>query len=583
MRLKQLASILEQADPDKIYVIGDSHAVAIGSSISGANVLAKNGAKLSEIAAQAQAVPDGSRVVMTGGNNDIGLNHNAAGAEVTKIINSLKNRNCNIRYVSFPPIDLNGAYAEVYNNAGYTANYNRVQQSTARAAASALGASNVTGLTMADINPTDPMRIHAKPAAYQRIAQGVSSNFAAVSTDNSSTPGAQDNVELDQIQADISRVPPEDLPFVDRDGDGIVTMADAEEIGMPTSIFSAGGGGDFFGLFGILQDFMNRSKPIDPTSTAYKNWIAGERQRNPDLPQTVAARQRAGAGSSSNARTALAFFKGKGFTDEQAAGIVGNLQAESGPNINPAAIGDGGAAWGIAQWHPDRRAIWERANNKQWQSNGSQPNFNQQLEFIVYELQRTEANAMRRLQATRSAEAAAAVFDQYYERSSGAHRDRRIANAVALMGNQSTQTADASGVPVNGNPLFSLDGSQSRMTQDDAAEQMAQTLARYKAMSAKLPFQVRVNDAIAKNGTSRETQTPGSQHFHGTALDLSIAGLSQQQVKQLLVAAKSVGFTGFGFGSSILHVDSGPKRTWDYGNTDFAGMNLQSVKNWAVA
>jgi uncharacterized protein YcbK (DUF882 family) len=112
---------------------------------------------------------------------------------------------------------------------------------------------------------------------------------------------------------------------------------------------------------------------------------------------------------------------------------------------------------------------------------------------------------------------------------------------------------------------------------------MAKTLARYKRMTAALDFPVRVNDAIAKSGTSRERQTPGSQHFHGTALDLSIAGLSQQQVKKLLVAAKQVGFTGFGFGDSILHVDSGPKRTWDYGNTDFAGLNLQSVKNWATA
>ena len=73
------------------------------------------------------------------------------------------------------------------------------------------------------------------------------------------------------------------------------------------------------------------------------------------------------------------------------------------------------------------------------------------------------------------------------------------------------------------------------------------------------------------------------QHFHGTALDLSIAGLSQEQVKRLLVAAKQVGFTGFGFGASILHVDSGPKRVWDYNNTDFAGMNLTAVKNWAMA
>ena len=144
------------------------------------------------------------------------------------------------------------------------------------------------------------------------------------------------------------------------------------------------------------------------------------------------------------------------------------------------------------------------------------------------------------------------------------------------------QTADASGVPTNGNPLFGLDGA-SKMTQRDAADEMAKTIARYKRMVAMLGFPAKVNDAIAKAGTSRERDTKGSQHFHGTALDLSIAGLSQDQVKKLLVAAKQVGFTGFGFGNSILHVDTGPSRTWDYGNADFAGLSLPSVKRFATA
>ncbi|MEK9913087.1 MAG: D-Ala-D-Ala carboxypeptidase family metallohydrolase, partial [Flavobacteriaceae bacterium] len=87
------------------------------------------------------------------------------------------------------------------------------------------------------------------------------------------------------------------------------------------------------------------------------------------------------------------------------------------------------------------------------------------------------------------------------------------------------------------------------------AAEMQKTLSQYKRMTAMLDFPVKVNDAISKAGTSREQDTPGSQHFHGTALDLSIANLSQDQVKRLLVAAKQVGFTGFGFGNSILHVD----------------------------
>ena len=570
MRLKNLATLIETADPNTVYVIGDSHAVAVGAGIKGATVLAKNGAKLQAIAAQAQSVPDNSSVLMSGGANDVLSLHTAAAASVTKIIRGLKARGCRIVYVSFPPIDLNGEFAEIYANAGYTAQYNRVQQHTAAAAKAELGANNVTGLTMADINPQDPQRIHAKPQAYSRIAAGSVQKFVA-------QPEAEGQaMDNNSLQLDVSQLSAEELAYLDRDRDGIVSVADARAAGLPMETFSSYSG-DAFGLFSVLMNFMGNNKPIDPNSPAFKQWIEGERIKGaPPQPRAQAG------GASANAQRALQYFKGKGFTEEQAAGIVGNLQAESGVGINPGAVGDGGKAWGIAQWHPDRRSIWEKASGRTWEASGVSPNFDEQLQFIMYELQRTEMRALRRLRATNTVEDAAAVFDQYYERSSGQARQRRIQLAQALV-SSGTQTADASGLPVNGNPLFDLDGSQSRMTQDDAAQEMAQTLAKYRRMTAALDFPVRINDAIAKAGTSRERQTPGSQHFHGTALDLSIAGLSQEQVKRLLVAAKQVGFTGFGFGASILHVDSGPKRVWDYNNTDFAGMNLTAVKNWAMA
>ena len=58
-----------------------------------------------------------------------------------------------------------------------------------------------------------------------------------------------------------------------------------------------------------------------------------------------------------NVQTAFNFFKGQGFTDAQAAGIVGNLQVESFPMINPQAYnpeGGGLGAYGIAQFRGPR-------------------------------------------------------------------------------------------------------------------------------------------------------------------------------------------------------------------------------------
>lgn len=58
-----------------------------------------------------------------------------------------------------------------------------------------------------------------------------------------------------------------------------------------------------------------------------------------------------------NAQTAFNYFKGKGFTDEQAAGVVGNLMTESYARIDPNAYnpaGGGMGAYGIAQFRGSR-------------------------------------------------------------------------------------------------------------------------------------------------------------------------------------------------------------------------------------
>ena len=129
-----------------------------------------------------------------------------------------------------------------------------------------------------------------------------------------------------------------------------------------------------------------------------------------------------------NVRKAMNFFMGKGLTREQAAGVVGNLQAESGIRLNSNAIGDGGRAKGIAQWHPDRRANFERWKGIPFDNS----TFEDQLQFIWWEFTNTERNAYRRLLRTTTAEEAAQIIDQYYERSSGQHRQKRIELASAL-------------------------------------------------------------------------------------------------------------------------------------------------------
>ena len=149
---------------------------------------------------------------------------------------------------------------------------------------------------------------------------------------------------------------------------------------------------------------------------------------------------------------AQAFFESKGWTKEQAAGIVGNLVVESG--LRTDAVGDGGQAYGIAQWHPDRQQNFKNYAGKDIR----QSTFQEQLEFVNWELNNTEKAAGNRLRGAVSAEDAAAIVDEHYERSAGIHRQERIANSSAIMAGDFSKvsTSGAAGYSNSSSMLSSL-------------------------------------------------------------------------------------------------------------------------------
>lgn len=126
--------------------------------------------------------------------------------------------------------------------------------------------------------------------------------------------------------------------------------------------------------------------------------------------------------------------------------------------------------------------------------------------------------------------------------------------------------------------LTTLNGQQSRMTSPNAGNIMqSDTIPRAQRMASFFGGTITVNDAIARQNTSREGETPGSQHFQGRALDISTAGMNDQRKLALFNAAMRAGFTGFGFGSNILHVDTGPRRHWAYGNATYGGRRIADL------
>lgn len=133
-----------------------------------------------------------------------------------------------------------------------------------------------------------------------------------------------------------------------------------------------------------------------------------------------------------NAKIAMDFFTGQGWTPEQAAGLVANLQAESYDRLDPAALGDKGRGYGIAQWHGPRQQKFEEIIGVPLKGSSLED----QLKFVQWELTNSKSadrQAGNRLKAATTAAEAAAVVDEFYERSSGIHRQRRIAKANALL------------------------------------------------------------------------------------------------------------------------------------------------------
>jgi len=108
---------------------------------------------------------------------------------------------------------------------------------------------------------------------------------------------------------------------------------------------------------------------------------------------------------------AMRFFESQGWSRAQSAGIVANLQAESGLNAGIQQHG-GGPGYGLAQWEGPRQAAFQRWSGHN--IHGS--SFHEQLQFIQYELTHSEAGAGNALRGARSAGDAASIVTRLYER-----------------------------------------------------------------------------------------------------------------------------------------------------------------------
>lgn len=116
-------------------------------------------------------------------------------------------------------------------------------------------------------------------------------------------------------------------------------------------------------------------------------------------------------GSGNVTGKALEFFKKAGWSADAAAGIVANLISENG-RFDPRKTGDSGSAKGIAQWHPDRQADFEKWSGKKF----DESTVEDQMAFVDHELRKgTRQLAGRLLAGAKSAAHAGMIVSKYYE------------------------------------------------------------------------------------------------------------------------------------------------------------------------
>jgi hypothetical protein len=228
---------------------------------------------------------------------------------------------------------------------------------------------------------------------------------------------------------------------------------------LPWAFMINGTGGSFFSLpeegdwvFGFFMDGRDAQHPFiigvvhgAHFGIPYDGAIGyGDGQVDPRLAaQAAVNNQRAGQINASDlpplsgtngerSQQAMDYFIAQGWTPEQAAGIVGNLQKESG--LDPRQYLSNGIeeSFGLAQWNsvgsPERV---ENALRVMQVSDIREATFEQQLGFIQWELVNSETRAATELRSTSSATSAAESFDIYYERSDGSARRANKPQAFA--------------------------------------------------------------------------------------------------------------------------------------------------------
>lgn len=142
---------------------------------------------------------------------------------------------------------------------------------------------------------------------------------------------------------------------------------------------------------------------------------------------------------------AMKYFMDRGFGRNQAAGLASNIHSESGGRVN--AVGDGGAAYGILQFHKDRQDNFKKFTGHDIRNSTA----DEQLSFMVHELMSTERGAGNALRGATSASQAGEIASRAYVRPGDVlgEAQRRGAYAQHLAGGDNSVSVQTGPITIN--------------------------------------------------------------------------------------------------------------------------------------
>lgn len=176
-------------------------------------------------------------------------------------------------------------------------------------------------------------------------------------------------------------------------------------------------------------------------------------------------------------------LRNAGFQPHQIAGIVGRLQQESGPGIDPTIMGDNGSAFGAAQWRGPRLDQLKQFAGDKYTDPAMQ------AKFLVNELSGSESRAGGMLRNAKNVDEAARAA-MAYERPAGFSWDdptqghgwaATMANANNILGkiggdqSGTLMAAAQTAIPQNGTPSLTLNSVPASVSPTGASPQQAPT------------------------------------------------------------------------------------------------------------